>query len=341
MNNPANVLWFHQIDLDDVNLVGGKGGNLGEMYQLGIPVPNGFVVTSTAYFKFIEENNLKPQIKDILKITDVDQPDQLLSASKKIRNLIRKSPISQNLSLEIIKSYKKLSGFGGLKNVPVAVRTSATAEDSADASFAGQGDTFLNVIGEANVIDRVRDCWSSLFTSRSIFYQVKKHYDHFKIGVAVPVQKLIDSEISGIMFTANPVTGDKKQIIVETIWGLGEYIVQGKITPDQYVINKDNWEIISENHTSQDVQLVRDHDETGETRVPKSKQNRNKIDTNIAIKIAKIGQKLTITMADPKISNLPSTLVRFLLFKHDPSLLSNPPKIKMPIKIKPLIKLLI
>lgn len=292
MNKSANVLWFHEIDLDDVNLVGGKGGNLGEMYQLGIPVPNGFVVTSNAYFKFVEENNLKPKIKDILKTTDVDQPDQLQNASKKIRDLIRKTPVSQSLSTEIMKAYKKLSGFGGLKHVPVAVRTSATAEDSADASFAGQGDTFLNVIGEVNVINRVRDCWSSLFTSRSIFYQVKKHYDHFKIGVAVPVQKLIDSEISGIMFTANPVTSDKREIIVETIWGLGEYIVQGKITPDQYIIDKNEWKIISENHVPQNIQLVRDNDETGETKVPKSKQNRKKIDSNMAIKIAKIGQKL-------------------------------------------------
>jgi pyruvate,water dikinase len=292
MKNSANVLWFNQVSLEDVNIVGGKGGNLGEMYQLGIPVPNGFIVTSSAYFQFIEENNLKPKIKDILKITDVDQPDQLLTASKKIRALIKKTPVSQSLSLEIMKAYKKLSGFGGLKNVPVAVRTSATSEDSADASFAGQGDTFLNVIGEVNVVDRVRDCWSSLFTSRSIFYQVKKHYDHFKIGVAVPVQKLINSEISGIMFTANPVNGDKSQIIVETIWGLGEYIVQGKITPDQYVVNKSNWEVVSENHVFQSIQLVRGKDETKEVSVPKTKREKKKIDASMALKIAKIGQKL-------------------------------------------------
>ncbi len=292
MNTSANILWFREIDLENVKVVGGKGGNLGEMYQLGIPVPNGFVVTVNAYFKFIEENNLKPKIQNILKTVDVDQPDQLLDASKRIRNLIRKTPVSQSLSLEIMKAYKKLSGFGGLKSVPVAVRTSATAEDSTDASFAGQGDTFLNVVGEVNVIDRVRDCWSSLFTSRSIFYQTKKHYDHFKIGVAVPVQKLIDSEISGIMFTANPVTGDKTQTIVETIWGLGEYIVGGKITPDQYVINKSDWSIISENHVHQDVQLIRGQDETHEVPVPKSKRDKKKINADMALKIAKIGQKL-------------------------------------------------
>ncbi len=292
MNKTANILWFNQISLEDVNLVGGKGGNLGEMYNLGIPIPNGFVVTSTAYFQFIKENNLQPKIQDILKITDVDQPDQLLTASKKIRSLIRKTPVSQGLSLEIMKAYKRLSGFGGLKNIPVAVRTSATAEDSSDASFAGQGDTFLNVIGEVNVVNRVRECWSSLFTSRSIFYQVKKKYNHFEIGVAVPVQKLVNSEISGIMFTTNPVTNAKNEIIIETIWGLGEYIVQGKITPDQHLVDKNTWSIISKDHVSQTIQLTKDRNETRETKVPKTKINRKKIDDSMAIKIAKIGQKL-------------------------------------------------
>ncbi len=292
MNN-KDILWFKEIHFEDTNLAGGKGANLGEMYSLGIPVPNGFVVTSTAYFKFIEENNLKPVIQNILKTTNVDEPDQLLEASKKIRELIKKSPINPQLSLEIMKAYKKLSDFGGLKDIAVAVRTSATSEDSADASFAGQGDTFLNVIGETNVVHRVRDCWSSLFTPRSIFYQVKKHYNHFKIGVAVPVQKLINSEISGICFTTNPVVNKKNQIIVETIWGLGEYIVQGKITPDQYVVDKDFWKIISENHVEQKIQLIRSEKyETKETIVPKSKQNKKKIDAAMAIKIAKIGQKL-------------------------------------------------
>jgi len=287
-----NILWFREIHISDVEQVGGKGGNLGEMYNLGIPVPNGFVVTASAYFQFIQENNLQPQISNILKTIDVNQPDQLQDASQKIRRLIKKSPINQTLSIEIMKAYKKLSQFGGLINVPVAVRTSATAEDSAEASFAGQGDTFLNVLGETNVLHRVRDCWSSLFTPRSIFYQVKNHYDHFKIGVAVPVQKLIQSEISGIMFTVNPVTNDKNQILVETIWGLGEYIVQGRVTPDQYLIDKNNWKIISQNSVPQDVQLVKSNNETHEVPVPKSKQKRTKIDNIDAIKIAKIGQKL-------------------------------------------------
>jgi len=189
-------------------------------------------------------------------------------------------------------AYKKLGSFAGLKDTPVAVRSSATAEDSLDASFAGQQDTYLNVIGESNVLNRVRDCWASLFTPRSIFYRVKKKYDHFKVGVAVPVQKMIQSEISGIMFTANPVSNSKNEIIIEVIWGLGEYIVQGVVTPDQFIIDKSNWQITQKNNVAQDKQLIKDVNETVEVNVPKYKQNKIKIDDATAIKIAKVGQKL-------------------------------------------------
>jgi len=286
------LLWFKDIRFEDVNIVGGKGANLGEMYSLGIPVPNGFVVTADTYFDFIEKNKLKPQIKNILSITNVNHPDELQSASKKIRSLIKKAPFTHNISIQIMTAYKKLGSFGGLVDMPVAVRSSATAEDSLDASFAGQQDTYLNVIGESNVLHRVRDCWASLFTPRSIFYRVKKKYDHFKVGVAVPIQKMVQSEISGIMFTANPVSNNKNEIIIEVIWGLGEYIVQGVITPDQFIIDKSNWTIKQKNNVSQDRQLVKNQNETHEIDVPKYKQNKIKIDDTIALKIAKIGQKL-------------------------------------------------
>ena len=292
MIKKASLLWFKDIHFEDVNLVGGKGANLGEMYNIGIPVPNGFCVTADAYFKFIEVNKLKPKIKDILQTTNVDEPEQLSNASAKIRKLIKSSPIPSDIALEIMTAYKKLCTFGGLKDAPVAVRTSATAEDSADASFAGQGDTFLNVTGETNVVHQVRACWSSLFTSRSIFYQVKKHYDHFKIGVAVPVQKMVQSEISGIAFTLNPVSNNKNEIVVETIWGLGEYIVQGIVTPDQHLIDKSNWEIKYKNTVHQDVQLTRFADGNKELKVPKYKQNKAKISDAMAIKVAKLAQKL-------------------------------------------------
>jgi len=290
--NHQNLLWFKDIHFEDVNIVGGKGANLGEMYNLGIPVPNGFCVTARAYFKFIETNKLKPKIKDLLDVIDVDDPSQLNSTSLKIRKLIKESPLPPEIAVEIMTAYKKLCGFAGLKNVPVAVRTSATAEDSADASFAGQGDTFLNVLGESNVVNKVRACWSSLFTSRSLFYQVKNHYNNFKIGVAVPIQKMVQSEVSGIAFTLNPVTNNIKEIVIETIWGLGEYIVQGIVTPDQYLVDKSNWEIKFENHVPQKIQLTRFEDTNKEILVPKYKQNRPKIEKSMVIKIGKLAQKL-------------------------------------------------
>jgi len=287
-----DILWFKEIHHEDIDLAGGKGANLGEMYSIGIPVPNGFVVTSTAYFKFIEENKFKDKIRNILKTTNIDEPDQLMSASIKIKKLIKTGKIDQKTAIEIMSAYKKLSEFGGLKQISVAVRSSATAEDLPDASFAGQQETFLNVIGETNVLHRVRDCWASLFTPRAIFYREKKKFDHFNVGIAVPVQKQIQSEISGIAFTVNPVTNEKNQIIIETIWGLGEYIVQGVITPDQHIIDKNNWTIISENHIEQKTQLIKSEHETKEVIVPKTKQNKKKIDNATAIKIAKICQKL-------------------------------------------------
>lgn len=287
-----NILWFKDIHSVDIPHAGGKGANLGEMFNFGIPVPNGFVVTSDAYFEFIETNKLQPKIKDILTTTDIDQPDQLHAASKKIKNILKKAPIPLNTANEIMSSYKKLSGFGGLKNVPVAVRSSATAEDLPDASFAGQQETFLHVIGEANVVQRVRDCWASLFTPRAIFYREKKKFNHFKVGIAVPIQKMVNSEISGIAFSLNPVSNNKNQIVIETIWGLGEYIVQGVVTPDQHIVDKTKWKVEFSKVTPQNIQLVRSTQETKKVAVPKSKINRPKIDDKTAIKIAKIVQKL-------------------------------------------------
>ncbi len=287
-----NILWFSHIRHSDLPEAGGKGANLGEMFNIGIPVPNGFVVTATAYFNFIKENELDQKIKEILKTTDVDDPDQLMKASQAIRRLITKSDLNPKLALEIMKSYKKLSAYGGLKNVRVAVRSSATAEDLPDASFAGQQETYLDVIGESNVVSRVRDCWASLFTPRSIFYRQKKHYDHFRVGIAVPIMKMVESDISGIMFTVNPVSNDKTKIVIEAIWGLGEYIVQGKITPDQYIVTKHDWTIASKNQVNQDVMLTKTSDETKEVAVPVSKQKAWKLTDAQVIKLAKIGQKL-------------------------------------------------
>lgn len=288
----STLLWFSQIDKNDIDKVGGKGANLGEMYKIGIPVPNGFVVTSQTYFEFLKENDLRPQIEKVINNTSFDNPDSLIKSSLTIKKIINSASISEKIAIEIMKAYQKLSGFAGLSNVPVAVRSSATAEDLPDASFAGQQETFLNVVGEANLLVKVKACWASLFTPRAIFYRNNKKFDHFKVGIAVPVQKMVNSEISGIMFTINPVTNNKSQIVVETAWGLGEYIVQGLVTPDQHLIDKTNWKVISKHLSKQTYQLVRAKQETKKASVPKSKTNKYKITDQQAVKIAKIGQKL-------------------------------------------------
>lgn len=287
-----NVLFFKDLDRFDTSTVGGKAANLGEMYRLKIPVPNGFAVTTTAYFDFLSNSQLLPRIEHILKATKIDDPTQLQQASKSIRSLIKKQPLPQHISLDIMKAYKKLCSYGGLQNDPVAVRSSATAEDGMEDSFAGQQETYLNVVGESNLVKRVVDCWSSLYTPRSLYYRFQKKIPLSKMGVAVVVQKMVQSTVSGIMFTVNPVTRSKNEIVVETIWGLGEFIVGGQVTPDHTVIDKNTWSIIRHQTQKQYKQLTRVKGENKTLVVPKSRQNQKKLSNDFLVQVAKIGQKL-------------------------------------------------
>lgn len=289
---PKSILWFKELAYEDVPIVGGKGANLGEMFNLGVPVPNGFVVTTEMYFKFLKDNNLMPEIERILSNLNPDNPDQLMDVSKRIKKIIKNAPFAKEDIEEIFLAYKTLCKLDKKNNIPVAVRSSATAEDSADASFAGQQETFLNVVGANHVLRRIRDCWASLFTPRSIYYRSKKKINHFKVGVAVPVQKMVQSDVSGIIFTVNPVTNEKNQIIIEAIFGLGEYIVQGTVTPDQFIVDKNDWKLIQKNHVNQDIKLIKSALETREVKIPKRDQGAQKISDEIALKLAKIAQKL-------------------------------------------------
>jgi pyruvate,water dikinase len=284
------VYWFKEIGKKDIALVGGKGANLGEMFNLGIPVPPGFIVSSSAYFYFMEKSGLLSQIKDHLSETNKDRPETYTSASEKIKRLIISAPIPKEISTEVLKAYAK---FGGVfKNPYVAVRSSATAEDLPDASFAGQQSTFLNIKGEAQLIDSVRKCWASLFEPRAIFYREEKGFGHFKVGLAIPVQEMVQSAVSGVMFTCDPVTGEKNRIIVDAIYGLGEYIVQGLVTPDHFVIDKNDFKIVSKIVSKQTIQLIKKKGVTKKFTVPTSYQEKQKISDREAIKIAKIGKKL-------------------------------------------------
>jgi pyruvate,water dikinase len=226
------VLWLDEVDKDDVPLVGGKGANLGELLRLGIPVPEGFVVDANTFKQFIESTGLKDKIMEILDSVDVNNTSELEEASKKIREMIEKTPMPKEIEEEIRKAYRQLCEEVG-EEVYVAVRSSATAEDLPSASFAGQQETYLNVKGEDEVVDKVRKCWGSLYTPRAIFYRVQQGFRHEDVSIAVVVQKMVNSEKSGVMFTSHPITGEKIAII-EAVFGLGEAIVSGAVTPDHY-----------------------------------------------------------------------------------------------------------
>lgn len=285
------VIDFKKVDKGDIPLVGGKGANLGEMTKAGFPVPPGFIVTSESYWKFLEENHLRNKIADFLKGLDVHHSEQLSRVSHQIKDMIVHSPIPQAVSEKIIKSYLEL----GNKTL-VAVRSSATAEDLPDASFAGQQDSFLNIVGESNVVDYVRKAWASLFTPRAIFYRVQKNFNHFKVGIAVPIQKMIQSEVSGVMFTVNPVNLDKSVIVIEAVLGLGEMIVQGSVTPDHYEVLKRNLEIVKKSINRQTkimVKNIKDHAAENEIRgLPVWKQSTQKLQDKYIVEVAKLGMAL-------------------------------------------------
>jgi pyruvate,water dikinase len=288
--NQKNILWFNQVDKEDIPLVGGKGANLGEMASFGIPVPEGFVVTSKAYFDFLRENKLELKIKDVLEKINPQDPQSFNEASGKIKKLILGGKISLQLAKEIIDNYLKLGGL--LKNALVAIRSSATAEDLPTASFAGQQASFLNIKGEANVLEKVKECWASLFEPRAIFYRQEKGFDHLKVGLAVVIQKMVPAEVSGVMFTCDPVTNQKNRIVIEAIWGLGEYLVQGKVTPDFYLLDKNSLEILEKRIAKQTIQLIKVGTLNKQTTVPKKLQDKRKLTDKQIVELAKIGKKI-------------------------------------------------
>lgn len=290
MPNRPLILPFKNLSKEDTAVVGGKGANLGEMTNAGFPVPDGFAVTIYAYDLFLKENFLDKKIYEILAKTDVHNSHALEESSKVIRNLIRKGRIPDEVAHEVIKSYKKLAGF--LKKTLVAVRSSATAEDMPKTSFAGQQITFLNIKGEANLLNSLRECWASLFTPRSIFYRVENKIPHEIVKVSVVIQKMIQSEVSGVIFTIDPVTNDKEKIVIESVWGLGEMIVQGSVVPDRYVVQKETFSILSKEISDQSIQLIKVGQETKEVPVPKKIIEKQKISDEEIIKLAKIADKL-------------------------------------------------
>jgi pyruvate,water dikinase len=290
------VIWFGDLRKNDIPLVGGKNANLGEMISAGLPVPPGFAVTAYAYEKFIKTTHIAKKIYEIINktVTDKNDPKQYAEASKKIRGLIEKTSVSEEIATSIKSAYKKLNAKLNLKDVFVAVRSSATAEDLPDASFAGQQETYLNVKGAAELIEKVVKCWSSLFTPRAIFYRNEKGFAHDKVFISVGVQKMVNSRAAGVMFTLNPVTGNTDEIVIEGNYGLGETVVSGAVNPDDFVVDKSTLKIKETRIARKTVQYIRDPN-TGETihlDVPKDKQKQPCVNEEEILKLAELAKQI-------------------------------------------------
>ncbi|WP_297889915.1 phosphoenolpyruvate synthase [Sulfurihydrogenibium sp.] len=244
MKEKKLVMWLSEVGMEDIELVGGKNASLGEMIKglssIGIKVPMGFVVTSAAYWHFVDYNNLRDKIKEILTGLDPNNIEDLSKRGLTIRELIKGGQFPQDLKDEILKAYEELSKMYGQFRVDVAVRSSATAEDLPNASFAGQQDTYLNIKGDETLLNAIKSCFASLFTDRAISYREAFKFDHFAIGLAVGVQKMVRSDLasSGVSFSIDSDSGFKDVVLINASYGLGEMVVQGAVTPDEFLVFK-------------------------------------------------------------------------------------------------------
>lgn len=284
-----DIVWFKDVGRQDVDLVGGKGANLGELSKFDVPVPGGFIVTSGAYFHNLIQSGAQDRIRGILYGLDVNNPLQLEQKALECQKVIKEITLDPKLERSLYEFYKKLSGN---RDQLVAVRSSATAEDLPQASFAGQQSTFLNIKGNKNLKQALLAAWASLFEARAIFYRREQNFDNFRVGIAIPVQKMVESETSGIMFTLDPLTNDKNKIIIESVFGLGELIVGGQTTPDHYEVDKKSFTIVSKKIAKQEKQLVNAKNGNRLVTIAKSYQNIQKLPDEKIIELARIGHKI-------------------------------------------------
>lgn len=310
------IKFFKELSKNDVHIAGGKGASLGEMTRAGIPVPPGFVVTRLAFDRFLEETDLDVEVEAALRKVNYKDVNSVDQASNTIRDLLHDERMPKDLQEEILGAYHKLSRRGrtsaagatrGSTSLAVAVRSSATAEDSSQASWAGELESYLNTT-EKNLIGNVKKCWSSLFTPRAIVYRNEKGMRKSKVSVAVVVQTMVQAEIAGVMFTVHPVTKDRDQMIIEAVWGLGETLVSGQLTPDSYVVNTRNWSLVDVNVAVQARILIKkskveSHPPAGGskvlgvggniwTQVSKNLQKKQKLSNKEIIALAKIGKTI-------------------------------------------------
>lgn len=288
----ALLLWFDEIGKQDVPVVGGKSASLGEMTsKTKVPVPYGFALTADGYRLFLRESGLEKKIAEALvPLKDPNDTGTLQKVGAEIRKMINSAPMPKELEKIIVKGYEELSAREEVKNPFVAIRSSATAEDLPDASFAGQQETYLNISGSSNVAASVRECYASLFTDRAIFYRVQKGFNHLDVALSAIVQMMCYSESSGVMFTMDPTTGDESVVVIEAAYGLGEYVVKGSVTPDDYYVDKGTLKTIRKTIASKTIMLVQRTDGgTEEKPVPEALRDRQVIPDDKVVQLAKYG----------------------------------------------------
>ncbi|MFH1450868.1 MAG: PEP/pyruvate-binding domain-containing protein, partial [archaeon] len=296
------IVWAKDLKKTDISVAGGKGANLGELTAVGLPVPDCFMVTAQTYKKFVEESGLNEDIKDVLKDLDVEDNQDLQKAAKSIQDMITGNPMPDDVQEAIKTEYAKIkatdniiiAGTGQEPGEYVAVRSSATAEDLPGASFAGQQATFLNVKGANNLVHAVKECWASLFTARAIYYRVKKGFEHEKVLISVIVQRMVDSDKSGVMFTINPVDNDRTKISIDSAWGLGEAIVGGEVTPDHFLVDKETMGITEKQVSRKEFMYTRDIavGNTKKVTLTDETANKSSLTDEEVIRIAELGRKI-------------------------------------------------
>jgi pyruvate,water dikinase len=287
------VEFFEELGKEDVDIAGGKGANLGELTNAGINVPPGFVITSETYDKFIKETGIFDEIMSILDAIDVNDTKELQGASARIKEIIMKAYVPDDIRTTIIEAYNALCQRIGKENAFVAIRSSATAEDLPEASFAGQQDTFLNIRGPEDVLTYVQKCWASLFESRAIFYREENNFDHSKVYIAVVVQEMVNAEKAGVMFTVHPSTGEE-QILLEAAWGLGEAVVSGTVTPDTYWVDKKTGKVFNCNISEKNTMFTKDPEagKTVQLDVPEDLKNKRVLSDEEIAALTKLGARI-------------------------------------------------
>jgi len=287
-----HIYWFEELSKDSLSIAGGKGANLGEMSRSGFPIPPGFVVGAESYYEYIKLHRIDKMIEDLLLPLDVNDTKKLNEASETLSNAIIAGTVPKEMADLIIDAYNDLRKRTGADTEYVAVRSSATAEDLPTASFAGQQASFLNVFGEAELIDAVKKCWASLFTPRSIFYRVEQGFDHRKVKLAVVVQHMVQSEKAGVFFTVDPISQDVNKMTIEGAYGLGETVVSGSLTPDTYLINKKSLDIVDKKIAKQDWMLTKVGEKNVRASIKKDFQQMQKLSDVQIQELARIGRNI-------------------------------------------------